>query len=54
LQFSKDLFTNIGQAYQEWETLNTRPPYGDEQDDYEWSKRGMTFAEEENNCPCPN
>ncbi|SOE21673.1 toxin 44 [Spirosomataceae bacterium TFI 002] len=55
LQTLKDtVYGDFEKAFDEWETINTSPPFGDEPDDYYWSNQGMKYAESILNCPCPN
>jgi hypothetical protein len=48
----KNIPTTTG-GVEEYNT-NDLPPYGDEQDDFDWSQKGMLHATLSTDCPCPN
>ena len=55
LQTGKDILSidNFLKGVEEFKQIHNNPPYGDEQDDYEWSNKGMDFAELDGQCACP-
>ncbi|OYU66039.1 MAG: hypothetical protein CFE22_11280 [Cytophagaceae bacterium BCCC1] len=55
LQTGKDILSidNFLKGIEEFRQIHNTPPFGDEQDDFEWSNKGMDFAEIDSECACP-